>query len=1359
MYRSAVNYSSTDRADTEIAKDGGGVRGLSSLIILQEVMGRVEKMKAGVKVHPHEHFDLIAGTGTGGIIACMLGRLRMPVEGARLEYAKLAESVFNDKKWISTTMYKGTKLQEALRKLVRGATEDEGAMMNEGREGSACKTVVFAMAKHNLNAGLPVLFRSYTVITNPGPNCTIRDALYATMAHPELFKGIDIVDSSVSQSFVGGELGCSNPLAHVLAEVQRIYPDHQIASIISIGAGHARTIQVPSPSRWYRTQDVTVMEGMAADSERVAEEIASRFHDTSGVYFRFNVDQGMQDMKAGSWKKMGEAMQHTRAYLQRSEQNQKLDQAAHASMERKGTVSTLHAAGKIPRVLEATKRLATFKRCPPPTKFYTGRQAENTQVITCITGGKNERRICVVYGLGGVGKTQLVLYAIENTRSEWDHIIYIDASSTESIEKALREFGEAKTIGETYQDVIIWLEAGAASWLMVFDNADTASTNIRLYIPVRGPRGSVLITTRLPDLASLAEGPESVCHLSGMSPADGTSLLVKIASSRSQHISEDDEKAAEQLDVGYLALAIVHASAYIAHSPSMTITKYRSVFLSQRRRMLEEYSKLPITAKLDERGDTVYTTWRMCYDQLKSESRELLWLVAYLHYDGIFEEMFRRAAQYMHLQEYPLPRTDLESQARTHVTQYLSTFLDSDGNWDTIKFAEVMADLTSFSLIDYDQVNLTYRVHVLVHDWARIVVPQPPELAVECTATLLSLCVDCRTDTESLAFKRQLGPHVTSVLTHNPNVGPNHVHYLKDVYHCTGQWSQAVKLLQLVVRAFEQELGEEHLLTLSCMGNLAGTYSNLGQHNKADQLNVQVLDAYKRVLGEEHPDTLMSMSNLALNYSYLGRHNDAEQLGAKVLDARKRILADDHPDTLTSMNNLALTYSHLGQHDKAEQLNVQVLDAHKRVLGEEHPQTLVSMSNLASTYSNLGRYIDAEQLALKVLDIRKRTLGDKHPSTLTSMNNLALAYSNLGRHNDAEQLNLEVINTIKQILGDEHPSTLLSMNNLAMTYSDLGRHNDAEQLKVQVLDTRKRVLGEEHPDTLESMNNLALTYSHLGRHDDAEQLNVQALDAHKRVLGEEHPHTLTSMNNLAMTYSNLGRHSDAEQLKLKVLDARKRVLGDEHPSTLTSMNNLASTYSDLGQHADAEQLEVKVLDAHIRVLGDEHPHTLVSMNNLASIYSHLRQHNNAERLKVQVLDTRKRVLGEEHPDTLLSMSSLASTYSDLGRHNDAEQLKVQALNAYKRVLGEEHPHTLLSISSLASTYFDLGRHNDAEQLNLMVLDAYKRILGDEHPYTLMSICNLAQTYSVLGQSAKAAALFEEAKSIVERTRGKQHPHT
>jgi patatin-like phospholipase/acyl hydrolase len=77
----------TDLTDTSVgiahcprilALDGGGVRGLSSLLILREIMEEIERQSGAERTPlPCEYFDLIGGTSTGGLIAIMLGRLRM----------------------------------------------------------------------------------------------------------------------------------------------------------------------------------------------------------------------------------------------------------------------------------------------------------------------------------------------------------------------------------------------------------------------------------------------------------------------------------------------------------------------------------------------------------------------------------------------------------------------------------------------------------------------------------------------------------------------------------------------------------------------------------------------------------------------------------------------------------------------------------------------------------------------------------------------------------------------------------------------------------------------------------------------------------------------------------------------------------------------------------------------------------------------------------------------------------------------------------------------------------------------------------------------------------------------------------
>jgi hypothetical protein len=66
------------RSPRILSLDGGGVRGVSTLLILRDLMRRIEiEIGASRTLKPCEYFDLIGGTSTGGLIAIMLGRLRM----------------------------------------------------------------------------------------------------------------------------------------------------------------------------------------------------------------------------------------------------------------------------------------------------------------------------------------------------------------------------------------------------------------------------------------------------------------------------------------------------------------------------------------------------------------------------------------------------------------------------------------------------------------------------------------------------------------------------------------------------------------------------------------------------------------------------------------------------------------------------------------------------------------------------------------------------------------------------------------------------------------------------------------------------------------------------------------------------------------------------------------------------------------------------------------------------------------------------------------------------------------------------------------------------------------------------------
>ncbi|KAF8740375.1 Patatin-like phospholipase, partial [Rhizoctonia solani] len=1324
----------------------------------------LEKLDSPPK--PHQYFDLIAGTGTGAIQACMLGRLRTGVDEAIESYASVAKEVFSERKWIGKGAFRTTKLKDAIRNTIQTVTGDPDELMMER---DPTTPLVFAMSRHNMRAGIPTAFRSYTATANEGPRCTVWETVCATMAHPELFKSFDIGSPPLKQSFVDAGLGCSNPLAHVLAEVKRLHPGRHVSTILSIGTGHTSTIQIPDRPvlrQFLPTAAIGAMKGIAEDAERVAEEIARRFSSVDGVYFRLNVDQGLQSAEVSKWDQRGEVAEHTRAYMRTFEVIQTIDKAAQAVRMRNPTISTAQIDGEIQLGVSYVgdpNVVSVARYCPPLSPLFTGCRLKIRRTESCIIGSDVERKVCVVHGLGGAGKTQMVLKVIETTRHKWKEIIYIDSSTRESIEAGLQEVATAKKLGDTHRSTLQWLESCREPWLLVLDSADDPSVSIRDYIP-RGNHGSVIITTRLSGMTTLARGQNSECRVSGMDPDDAMTLLLKCARLHDRELSLEEVESAEVLlgELGYFALGIVHAGSFIGNSPHMSLTDYRALFMREQRRALEAYSNLPAAIKADDYRHTVYTAWIVCYDGLSSLAQELLWLIGYLHYTGITVDMFRRAAVTIISYQAEYPVTQLEDMAQQKLKEALCGFMSSSGEWDGLLFTQVIDELASQSLLEYDRMNQAYRIHLLVQSWVRTVIPYESDLAAKCAEMLVSISVSgCMDDgIESVMVRMSVGLHVDRVLLEcGESTGIDHLRHFYEVYMGRGRWDKAEQLQEHIKRRLKQMRGDEHPDTLRSMNSLAIAYSRLGRYEDARALYTQVLDTRNQVLGSDHPDTLTTMHGLAIAYSDLGRYEDARALYTEVLDTREQVLGSNHPNTLRTMNNLAGAYSDLGRYEDARVLHNQVLDTQKQVLGSDHPDTLRTMNNLASAYSDLGQYEDARALHNQVLDTRKQVLGSNHPDTLVTINDLANAYSDLGRYDDARALYTQVLDTRKQVLGTNHPDTLVTINDLASAYSDLGRYEDARALYTQVLEIRKQVLGTNHPDTLVTMNNLATTYSDLGQYEDARALHTQVLEIRKQVLGNNHPDTLGTMNGLATTYSDLGRYEDARVLHTQVLDTQKQVLGNNHPDTLRTMNNLAGAYSDLGQYEDARALHNQVLDTRKQVLGSNHPNTLRTMNNLASAYSDLGQYDNARALHAQVLDTREQVLGNDHPDTLATMNKLANAYYCLGQYEDARALYTQVLDTRKQVLGGNHPDTLATMNKLAHAYYCLGRYEDARALYTQVLDTRERVLGTDHPDTLATMNNLAHAYYCLAQYEDARALYTQVLDTRKQVLGGDHPDT
>ncbi|KAG9093323.1 hypothetical protein FS749_014584 [Ceratobasidium sp. UAMH 11750] len=1322
---------SDDRGVSILVGDSSGAGALSTITTLDEMMRRVQA-ENGLKEPPlvGEYFDIVAGGGTAAIIAVMVGRLGMTTEQAMTSLARLANEVFSDKKTIGEGTFKASKMEKALKDIIRRVTGNENEPMLDKRADSReCKTMVFAMSKHNMNAGIPAIFRSYSARANQGPNSTIWEALRAATAHPEMFKSIEIEDQGIRGSFVDAAMGCSNPIEHVLAEAKLLYPNRRVACILSIGGGHPRTIHIPEPSPFQRifpTSLIVAMRDIATDNERMAQTMAVRFQAVPDVYFRLNVDQGMQSVRIGSWDRLGEIKAHTRAYMLKAQTNEIMKKAARAIVDRRGTIAMDQIDGQIMQEPELG-----VKQCPAPTPVYIERHKPIEQAIGCLTSSTQERRIFVFHGLGGTGKTQLALQTIERTRDHWSDVIYVDATSAESLKAALKDIALARRIGRTYNDALLWLSSYTKPWLLMFDNADDPSIGLSQYFP-SGTHGRILVTTRSRDIALLAKGPDSDYNVSAMEPAEGLQLLMTVSRMNDQTLSDEEKGAAIGIlqAVGYLALAIVQAGAYVWRV-SCSFAHYLDLYAKQPQVTLEKYSQMPV--KVDDYQKTVYATWKMSYSLLSDRAQQMLWLLAYLKRDQITEDLFRHAAAGIKVFQNRMTASEDDQEPLAYVSQYLNLFLDTNHEWDTGAFMTVVAELVSCSLISVDRINRTYELHVLVQDWVRTSIPHSPEIGITHTVYLLGLSAIWEESLEGYTFRRSLQWHIWNVLKHINRINTGCAICFANVLSEAGHFREASELRTKVVDNLKEMLGERDPFTLGHMSNLGLTYSHQGLYKQAEALLARVLAIREQVLGEKHTDTLLSMHNLASVLFHQGLYKEAEFLQTQALEGLKQTLGDQDLSTLSVMDNLANSYAQRGLRKEAEVLRVQVVEGRRQRLGGQHPDTLAAMHNLAGVYHLEGLYKQAETLQVQILAARRQISGDRHPHTLLAMQNLATIYYDQGLWKQAETLHTQVLEGRNRTLGTRHPDTLSSMSQLAHTFLSQGLY-ERDPLLIRALEGFKQVLGEQHPDTLHAMNGLANSYSEQGLLKQAEPLQIKVLESRKQRLGDQHPDTLSVMHNLAVTYAKQKRYKEAGALWDEVVATREKTLGGQHPMTLSAMENVAATYSDQLLWEESRVLLTRILEGRNQALGKQHPETLLIIIKLAYTFYGQGLYNQAESLQTHALEGLTKALGQQHPHTIQAMHYLAVTYSQQGLYKEAERLQVQLLADRKQKLGDLHPATLYAMLTLAYTYYQQGLYNQAETLQVQTLEGRREVLGEQHPDTLSATNALNATYQKLGIS-------------------------
>lgn len=216
---------------------------------------------------------------------------------------------------------------------------------------------------------------------------------------------------------------------------------------------------------------------------------------------------------------------------------------------------------------------------------------------------------------------------------------FIDTSAVENIEQSFTSIAiEEKLPDTSAQGCLAWLARTQIEWLLLFDNADDPQINLQDYFP-RCNHGNVLVTTRNPDCCTHA--PQHFYEVAGLEPNIATELLCKLCGRKEFSAEEMIIVANIVKEVGYLALAIVHAGGYLIQNRNISLKTYLENYKQNR------YKNLTRTLQqtTDKYKIPVYTTWEMSHKKLSMEAAKLLQICACFHYSSIPVGLFKTAAQ------------------------------------------------------------------------------------------------------------------------------------------------------------------------------------------------------------------------------------------------------------------------------------------------------------------------------------------------------------------------------------------------------------------------------------------------------------------------------------------------------------------------------------------------------------------------------------------------------------------------------------------------------------------------------------------------------------------------------------------